>query len=639
MTEVTTLLETENNRATGCQGKREKPCCSDNNCCSDLVMSEPSSSLSMTTKMLGEESAKRRLDFTALQENSDIRRKELRLLINYAIVPDSSFHNNASSRPAVWIEADAGVGKSCLLQQFRSEIKTSFSQRAITISGTFESRAAASEPYAALRECIKDFVQNWLLLPENDVFREGWASGLRTQGNANGAFDLLLSILPELRSLYSSQTEKECSPPFNGKGDSSPSPFGNFKSREYRFEQFRVAFRKMIRFTCRQLWNAEHKRSLVIILDDFHWVDPDSMQIIKTLMVDPNKPHNFRIVAATRPLDDFSNVLNLYNILTVPTVATSDLQTAFQTDSIKCRRTSAFCRLMESTRQASFATKTTQPSTNQNQEGHQVIDDGSQSERSEKTKYKRIPNLELMELSRLSTSQIVDLLHALLFIRQPIHDEESTTNGMELHDLARVIKLKTHGNSFVVVQFLRFLEREGHFFYDDQHLRWRFNVENISKVDYQSENVSKVVTRTLEMGSTRRKSALMVAASFGVSQFDVPTIVHASRVVDAEGESSKSSGCDNIGDPMIIKKRVDYMNAQMSEALADGFVEKTGSGRYRFAHDRIRESAYSLLPEGIARKEVHLKVGRQLRFWMDTQEECTCQMVIEYFEMNDEMVF
>jgi predicted ATPase len=64
------------------------------------------------------------------------------------------------------------------------------------------------------------------------------------------------------------------------------------------------------------------------------------------------------------------------------------------------------------------------------------------------------------------------------------------------------------------------------------------------------------------------------------------------------------------------------MKEQLAEALKDGFVEMTPTGNFRFAHDRIRESAYSLLPEGLSRKEVHLKVGRQLRAWMDAQEEC-----------------
>ena len=47
----------------------------------------------------------------------------------------------------------------------------------------------------------------------------------------------------------------------------------------------------------------------------------------------------------------------------------------------------------------------------------------------------------------------------------------------------------------------------------------------------------------------------------------------------------------------------------------------TTPGHYRFVHDRIRETAYALLPPGKSRQEVHLKVGRQLRSWMDTSAE------------------
>ena len=62
-------------------------------------------------------------------------------------------------------------------------------------------------------------------------------------------------------------------------------------------------------------------------------------------------------------------------------------------------------------------------------------------------------------------------------------------------------------------------------------------------------------------------------------------------------------------DPYVVRKRVSAMSSEMLEAASEGFVEQTSPGHYRFAHDRIRESAYSLLPRGDSRKELHLKVG------------------------------
>ena len=113
----------------------------------------------------------------------------------------------------------------------------------------------------------------------------------------------------------------------------------------------------------------------------------------------------------------------------------------------------------------------------------------------------------------------------------------------------------------------------------------------------------------------------MVAASFGVSRFDVATIVHAVAAVELQGESKDeaSEEIEEHEDPYLVRKRVRDMNGELAAAAQEGYVEETSPGQFRFAHDRIRESAYSLLPEGNSRKEVHLKVGRQLRSWMDTQ--------------------
>lgn len=641
----------------------------------------------------------RRLDFGAISDNSDIRRSELGLLLNYAIVPEdensegfdnerSSDNDNSSStidhknvsravnrrhdahsinrrnsypnhdrrrrrndatsvsshrplsiintipafnknsRPAVWIEAEAGVGKSTLLQQFRSEVQADFPHRAILMQGKFEPRAAASEPFAALREAVKDFVHSFFLtLPEQDSFRKEWAEGLRGEMDTYGAFDLLLGILPELRPCF----EKEASvgvarrkeDESDDAYDEDQNPFGNFNSREYRFERFRVAFRNLIRFTCRQLWRTDQKRGLVLILDDFHWVDPDSMQIVKTLMEDPRKPHNFRLIAATRPLDDYPNVLNLYTVLTVPTEAVPDSHSTLRSMAAS-RRNLASNGSTETARKVSFSKTASRTGA----ERWRTDEGLSISEKSETTMYRRIPNLEMMDLARLSTKQIADLLHSLLVSKLP-EDDTDDDYLLGLLELARIIKEKTEGNTFVVIQFLRLLERENLFVYQELQHRWEFNVNCIAAIDYHSENVSKVVTDTIESGSTRRKWALMVAASFGVSQFDVSTIVHASKVVQAEGDDSESSHYDH-DDPVVVKRRVVDMKEQLAEALKDGFVEMTPSGTFRFAHDRIRESAYSLLPEGSSRKDVHLKVGRQLRAWMDTQEECklTLQLIL-----------
>jgi hypothetical protein len=75
------------------------------------------------------------------------------------------------------------------------------------------------------------------------------------------------------------------------------------------------------------------------------------------------------------------------------------------------------------------------------------------------------------------------------------------------------------------------------------------------------------------------------------------------------------------------------MNAQSEQAANEGFLLRTDTGYFKFAHDRIRESASTLLPDGDARRELHLRIGRQLRIYMDIQTELDFSAAL-----NDELL-
>ena len=114
----------------------------------------------------------------------------------------------------------------------------------------------------------------------------------------------------------------------------------------------------------------------------------------------------------------------------------------------------------------------------------------------------------------------------------------------------------------------------------------------ISRVDYNPESVSTVVSEALSTGSKRQRMAVMVAASFGVSQFDIPTIVHASHVLEEcdDSHSSPSAyGSDEDDDPGVVEMRVSAMHEQLQGALSEGFIQRAAKGEsFRFTHDRIR---------------------------------------------------
>lgn len=483
--------------------------------------------------------SQRRLDFGTIQQCG--RREELGILLDYVQRPE---------RPAsIWIEAEAGVGKSSLLQQFRESINESM---CICIQGKFEERAAASEPFAALSEAMGELV---------DILRDSPSWSLSILQALDTEWPVLKGILPVLKPLVEEDRPQTA-------GDSpeddlenatkdryhEQDAFGDFSAKEWRFKRFRLAFRALIRHVCQRLETSGQQ--LILILDDLHWICPDSLQVFKTLLRDTRMPANFLLVAGARPLG----------------VASEQYEQLFKfRESLLQSRTGK-------------------------------------------------PLLKVISVTNLSVPEIKDRLLELLHKEK---EQPSDSTLQELTELARIVRSKTNGNYFVVLQFLRLLERKGHLFFRDD--RWQFDIPAIATIDPISDNVSQVVAHNLvESAQGCRRSALVVAASFGVSQFDVSTIVHAVSVLEEHNDPSPDENdynCEEEDDPMVVSKRMNDMTLELSRAANEGIVEETSPGKYRFCHNSIRESAYSLLPPGDSRSEIHLKVGRQLRQWMDTSSE------------------
>jgi len=561
-------------------------------------------------------------------------------------------NNNNNHVQTVWVEAEAGVGKSTLINQFRSRLvqqkydqaavrndkeASSFSSstspsptlplplsRPCICEGKFEELFAASEPFAALSDCIGELVTYILsssslpLRKEEEEEREEFAQGiLDAVGTAD--WQLLIDILPALKRLsplLKLQTDEITSSSKSGgaqqRGGAGPSgeefeesfdwnlicnydAFGDFVTKEWRFDRFRFAFRQLIRFCASKL--LEKKQPLVFILDDFHFVDSDSLQIVKTLITTLEgcdgkrgvnrhgasiKYPNFLLVLASRPIDDYRRLQELYRYVTAAPQQSSEIPSK----------------------------SASQAFTSYHSQSNKILTVG---------------------VPRLSMLDIETLLRKLL--RQNGRNDDYVSHASDkVADLAEVVKNKTQGNSFVVQQFLRRLERSGHFQFDPIVDEWTFDLHQIVEEDAIGHNVTDVVRQNLNFANKKRKSALMVAASFGVSRFDLDTIVHAVKVLDADeeskGESTISTAMDSLqseeddhNDPYNVQKRTFEMCSELSIAAEEGYVQEMSPGHYRFAHDRIRESAYSLLPSGDQRNQVHLKVGRQLRSWMDTQSE------------------
>jgi PAS domain S-box-containing protein len=154
----------------------------------------------------------------------------------------------------------------------------------------------------------------------------------------------------------------------------------------------------------------------------------------------------------------------------------------------------------------------------------------------------------------------------------------------EVKPLARLIHEKTAGNPFFSIQFFSNLAEEALLSFDHARKRWHWDLRKIHAKDHTDNVVDLMVEKLIRLPA-KTQMALRQFACIGVS-----------------AEFATLSICQEATE--------DEVHADLWEALSLELVVRL-DGSYKFAHDRIQEAAYSLIPEEL-RAEAHLRIGRLL---------------------------
>lgn len=150
--------------------------------------------------------------------------------------------------------------------------------------------------------------------------------------------------------------------------------------------------------------------------------------------------------------------------------------------------------------------------------------------------------------------------------------------------LVELVREKTGGNAFFARQFLAELHREELLRFDPEAGRWRWELAKI-QAKGSTDNVIDLLVRKLRRLAPATQRVLQLAAACGGG-------------VDAHALAVLAAGS------------VDETRLALGEAEREGLLQREG-GACRFAHDRVQQAAYSLLPEA-ERPAVHLGIGRML---------------------------
>ena len=167
-------------------------------------------------------------------------------------------------------------------------------------------------------------------------------------------------------------------------------------------------------------------------------------------------------------------------------------------------------------------------------------------------------------------------------------------NVEEISKLAEVVYNKTRGNIFFVRKALKYLHKRGALLQSQLNYQWTWDVQKVNEIIQFSDNVVDIVMATITTLPAQLQQVL-ATASFLRSVFSVD-LLH--KLMEIDGHATSSGDLADL----------------VAMAVAEGLLVEVAAppNHYRFAHDRITQAAYELIPAGETRDEKRLRLCNYL---------------------------
>ncbi|WP_346341643.1 serine/threonine-protein kinase PknK [[Phormidium] sp. ETS-05] len=179
-------------------------------------------------------------------------------------------------------------------------------------------------------------------------------------------------------------------------------------------------------------------------------------------------------------------------------------------------------------------------------------------------------------------------------------EDTLNTRPEAVQPLAELVLAKTGGNPFFAAEFLKSLHGEGLINFNRDISRWQWNLEHIQQQQI-TDNVVELMAAKVQKLPEATQQVLQIAACLG-SHFDLETLVIAAA------KSPQATAADlhpAIAAGFIIPLSDAYKLIEFTESSLTAVIA------FKFAHDRIQQATYSLIPHAHI-NPLHLRIGQLL---------------------------
>jgi predicted ATPase/signal transduction histidine kinase/ActR/RegA family two-component response regulator len=195
-------------------------------------------------------------------------------------------------------------------------------------------------------------------------------------------------------------------------------------------------------------------------------------------------------------------------------------------------------------------------------------------------------------------------------------------------ELAELVLAKTEGNPFFVNQFLRTLHQEQLLAFDRALPGWRWNLPAIQALGI-TDNVAELMIDRMQRLPAPSRRALELAACVGTS-FDLGTLAILCEDVPAALHAYLV--------PAVEMGLIQLAALPETRPHHQDGAPGPSPGVYGFAHDRVQQAAYALIPDG-GKAAVHLRIARLLeRALTPDERERRIFELAEHFDLGAALI-